>query len=300
MTAKWMVALCWRSFVGLVFCLCVLPSHALQAREHQHPLHLLETAPSQMDPESSQVAPMQFLLDNSRLHYAGPGMRWRLSKDMRNSSDHYIEWGSLLEGADQGDGWVKVGQFYLPTEIEGVKVLVATAKSLKVWYEPTEMRAADGSWVPCNIRGWGSKENTYDITLRPPGLSAYNASNVAAEKLRKVVRVREFLPATLPQRAHAAEDSISLRLQDPEGSQTVVKVSCRSTLRAMMRTACEHLQISRQACLSSVRFMRERVQEVTEHSRTEQVYPTDYACSIGLQDGDTIAMRPVESQLAQV
>ena len=39
------------------------------------------------------------------------------------NAEQLAEWGSCVSGVDEGDGWFKVGELYLPTELNGVSVL---------------------------------------------------------------------------------------------------------------------------------------------------------------------------------
>jgi hypothetical protein len=66
-----------------------------------------------------------YLVDSSSFHGVTRGLAYRRSKQV---GDRCLEiegpmWGTTVTGADEGDGWLKVGDFYLPTELEGIPVV---------------------------------------------------------------------------------------------------------------------------------------------------------------------------------
>jgi len=65
-----------------------------------------------------------FLVDNSLLKQRGDGIRYRLSKDPEDKDGPpAAQWGEYVQGGDEGDGWVRVGNRYLPAEVKGKRVL---------------------------------------------------------------------------------------------------------------------------------------------------------------------------------
>eukprot|EP00930_Biecheleria_cincta_P082353 TRINITY_DN72105_c0_g1_i1.p1 TRINITY_DN72105_c0_g1~~TRINITY_DN72105_c0_g1_i1.p1 ORF type:complete len:381 (+),score=61.97 TRINITY_DN72105_c0_g1_i1:165-1307(+) len=72
-----------------------------------------------------------FVLDNSSLKADTIGLAYRRSKN-HSDRDHTIpglEWGSGVTGLDEGDGWVQVGHYFLPKELDNVAVLVPRTKA---------------------------------------------------------------------------------------------------------------------------------------------------------------------------
>lgn len=70
--------------------------------------------------------PGQYLIDNSMLQAEGhSGVQYRLSKNMQDKIQGAKPalWGEVVLGLDEGDGWLKVGQHYLPMAVKGVPVL---------------------------------------------------------------------------------------------------------------------------------------------------------------------------------
>eukprot|EP00929_Paragymnodinium_shiwhaense_P016614 TRINITY_DN125111_c0_g1_i1.p1 TRINITY_DN125111_c0_g1~~TRINITY_DN125111_c0_g1_i1.p1 ORF type:complete len:355 (+),score=52.08 TRINITY_DN125111_c0_g1_i1:130-1194(+) len=65
-----------------------------------------------------------FVVDNTQLGAKEDGLCYRLTKKLEDIDTTLIApWGSIVEGYDEGDGWLRVGSSYLPTEIEGKPVL---------------------------------------------------------------------------------------------------------------------------------------------------------------------------------
>merc|ERR1719150_2206132 len=67
----------------------------------------------------------EYLLDNSQLQSSAAYIAYRYSKNMEDKDESRIAaYGSVVHGVDQGDGWLQVGDRYLPMVIRGVKVLI--------------------------------------------------------------------------------------------------------------------------------------------------------------------------------
>eukprot|EP00439_Symbiodinium_sp_Y106_P068204 s46_g11.t1 len=70
-------------------------------------------------------APKRFLVDNRLLHAGTEGVNYRFSKDLEDIDLSCTAfWGSVVEGVDEGDGWLCVsGELYLPMQLAGVPIL---------------------------------------------------------------------------------------------------------------------------------------------------------------------------------
>lgn len=87
-----------------------------------------------------------FLLDNSSLKAGTIGLAYRRSKN-RWDRDHTIpglEWGATVTGLDERDGWVQVGNHFLPKELDNMAVL---APRTKVMAQDVPAWTADGCAV---------------------------------------------------------------------------------------------------------------------------------------------------------
>lgn len=81
------------------------------------------TAPRSNDPSSPKATP--YMVDNSILQIEKrPGVAYRYSKREGDKvRSEPAKWGEIVEGVDEGDGWLKVGQFYLPMTYQGSPVI---------------------------------------------------------------------------------------------------------------------------------------------------------------------------------
>eukprot|EP00440_Ansanella_granifera_P000499 gb/GFBE01000542.1/.p1 GENE.gb/GFBE01000542.1/~~gb/GFBE01000542.1/.p1 ORF type:complete len:825 (+),score=151.56 gb/GFBE01000542.1/:1-2475(+) len=72
-----------------------------------------------------------YVVDNSQLQADAPGVAYRLSQAMddRDEKRPVAMWGSIVSGEDTGDGWLKVGERFLPFEVQGAPVLLLRAPS---------------------------------------------------------------------------------------------------------------------------------------------------------------------------
>jgi len=79
----------------------------------------------------------RYLADNAQLQAETDGIVYRRSKQLddrdTNATTAHPHWGDLVAGADEGDGWLRVADRYLPMEVDGIKVL---APILAVGNEP--------------------------------------------------------------------------------------------------------------------------------------------------------------------
>lgn len=67
-----------------------------------------------------------YIADNSILNAATGGITYRLSKSLSDvKKGAGLLWYSSVEGVDEGDGWIKVGEHYLPTTLNGFRVVLS-------------------------------------------------------------------------------------------------------------------------------------------------------------------------------
>lgn len=83
--------------------------------------------------EKESVGASRYMVDNSVLQIKShPGVAFRYSKletDKVKSGPGPAKWGEIVEGIDEGDGWLKVGNFYLPMVYQGVPIVTPVADS---------------------------------------------------------------------------------------------------------------------------------------------------------------------------
>jgi len=75
----------------------------------------------------------RYMIDNSILQIPSrPGVAYRYTKsetDKVKNEAGPAKWGDIVDGIDEGDGWLKVGQYYLPMTYRGIPVITAVQDS---------------------------------------------------------------------------------------------------------------------------------------------------------------------------
>jgi len=292
-----------RAVAGLCGCIQLLAVHC---QDLDSSIALLQGAMHIHDLVEAGPTAKQFLVDNSHLKHKGPGILWRSSKELSSilGKNQYAAWGSVVQGHESGDGWIKVGALYLPTRINNVLVITHRGNDpdrtrLRISYRPTAVKVQDGTWIDCTIIGQGRKPDTFDIHVTPPDFTSYNVTNVPASMLKKVQRVREFvtlppprveLKHTVPSnmsvmyRAPMAADVkgfIELDVRTPQGDSVWLKILKKSPLRTLMKMACERVDLTWESCQRKMRFLHKGVKLVE----------SDHAYEMGMVNGATIEMQ---------
>lgn len=82
-----------------------------------------------------------FVVENATLKAQGrPGVSFRRSKMSTDIADTKpAAWGDVVQGVEEGDGWIRVGQYYLPTSYHGLPLVTALPTS--------KLRARTGGWA---------------------------------------------------------------------------------------------------------------------------------------------------------
>mmetsp|Transcript_44699 Transcript_44699/g.127564 ORF Transcript_44699/g.127564 Transcript_44699/m.127564 type:complete len:696 (+) Transcript_44699:121-2208(+) len=87
------------------------------------------------------AVPTVYLVDNGKLRAETQGLRYRFSKHLDNRDrSTVLYWGSVVSGIDEGDGWVQIGDRFVPTHVNGVEVLTEVMQM----YEGLWARSRDG------------------------------------------------------------------------------------------------------------------------------------------------------------
>jgi len=74
-----------------------------------------------------------YIVDNADLRAATSGIGYRFQKALWDRDLHTIaRWGSTIEAVDHGDGWVQVGECFLPTTVRNVSVLKLQAQKTQL------------------------------------------------------------------------------------------------------------------------------------------------------------------------
>jgi len=95
----------------------------------------LDFKPPQEDAEQDDNDALDagwFLVDNSQLQANSHGVGYRASKMLEDIvPSKSAVWGERIPGHDEGDGWIKVGDYFLPTEINGHRVLLPQSQGVE-------------------------------------------------------------------------------------------------------------------------------------------------------------------------
>jgi len=120
---------------------------------------------------SRNFAPTHYFVDNTMLRDYTCGLGYRFSKNLvdKVGETSLAPWGCIISGIDEGDGWVKVADRYLPKEVRDTPVLTKHgAQDYFVWIvdnsELMELNS-DGLAYQCSKKGsdtvavapWGSR-----------------------------------------------------------------------------------------------------------------------------------------------
>jgi len=111
-------------------------------------------------------SPSDYLVDNSHLQVATKGVPFRFSKDTKQRDLRTIAfWGSMISGVDEGDGWLRVGDCYLPMEVNGKPVIFRKALRDSLWNDAlhsaamklldfpfSQIRAVEAAGIPGGTR----------------------------------------------------------------------------------------------------------------------------------------------------
>jgi len=90
------------------------------------------------------LAKSTFLVDNSELAAPTLGLSYRRSKSVNDSDGAILgpTWGTAVEGIAHTDGWIQVGSHFLPTVLDGKRVLSTKLRTLTIDLEVTEVAEA--------------------------------------------------------------------------------------------------------------------------------------------------------------
>lgn len=65
----------------------------------------------------------RFLVDNTMLKARTAGISFRTCKDLSAKDTECAEWGSVIEGFDEGNGWLRIGSRFMPMIVQDLPVL---------------------------------------------------------------------------------------------------------------------------------------------------------------------------------
>merc|ERR1719343_236093 len=65
----------------------------------------------------------EYILDNSHICTEETGLFFCMRKSLTDRMPEQVQWGELVQGQDQGDGWLYMKPRFLPMRLQGVTVL---------------------------------------------------------------------------------------------------------------------------------------------------------------------------------
>merc|ERR1719433_2140353 len=176
-----------------------------------------------------------------------------------------------------------------PVPVEETKSSEPPAPRTRKAWTPTYMKAPDGTWIPVKIAGIGSKFNTYNVIVTPPGFSQYEVPDVARSLLRKVEEFEEVIPERAPPKIVVAakkrtgkDHYVKMSVKDAEGNEILqAKMLNRSPMRALMHMTCDKLKLGKWSCEMDTAFLTKM---------GSQVNATDTPDTLALAEGAEITI----------
>mmetsp|Transcript_44206 Transcript_44206/g.140821 ORF Transcript_44206/g.140821 Transcript_44206/m.140821 type:complete len:180 (+) Transcript_44206:165-704(+) len=91
--------------------------------ELQHAVTFTSLEPRTCKPNATKASTAYFV-DNSLLQAQTNGVGYRFTKSLKDRDLSAVaHWGTTVKGTDDGDGWVQVGDCFLPTTLQGTPVV---------------------------------------------------------------------------------------------------------------------------------------------------------------------------------
>merc|ERR1719215_1132771 len=148
--------------------------------------------------ESRSSLPPEWITDNSKLGAETNGIRYRKSKSLQDvHPEKVVEWNSKVRGVDEGDGWLRVDDLYLPLTSSGVPVLRQVADEGAPAVPPEEVEKKE---LAANMEK-------------------------AQKRFNATAQYREFCEGVCKEFSLADETCLSLRLLEPKKLQDLTSTS---------------------------------------------------------------------------
>jgi len=280
----------------------------------EFPGYDLPNVPTQMLRRPISPGMSDYYVDNSWLNHKGVGVKYRHSKNMHNKSAEYAPWASLVVGRDEGDGWLRVADGFLPMEVNGAPVLIkrerlgkptpmpldfarAVEKQHQVLMpkDPTpaplsydigewvQFRSKKGEWYPAQVSGNTNLANTYHVTVRlDDGYTVYPVTYVHASRLKKTSPEKK--PVDPDANPLCQKDGcILVRVRTNSSSELFISVSKKVKTENLQRMACNRLKIGLDECQRRTKL----------HKNGAELDGKAHIHEAGLEDHDIVDMNVV-------
>jgi len=93
---------------------------------------------------SLQDGSAHYLISNKELKANTRGLAYRSAKDNSKVRNAVASWGSTVPGLDTGDGWLKVGDWFLPMVVDGNATVVQTSSKDVPQFTGLQIMTASG------------------------------------------------------------------------------------------------------------------------------------------------------------
>jgi len=183
---------------------------------------------------SPPVATSRFLIDNTVLQIKShPGVAFRYSKtdgDKVKSGPGPAKWGETVEGVDEGDGWLKVGSFYLPMLHQNVPIITPVAEARPPSPQrPPASPARNAPASPCNVQ----KPNLGTADVAPtPSTQTEGIAAAAAEPCSPVAEDAEI-------QICSPESHIEIAEAMPDGHEPEISKLAEALIAKVISNAAE-------------------------------------------------------------
>merc|ERR1740121_2796782 len=120
---------------------------------------------------------------------SGVAYRFTKSETDKVRRENPVPWGSIVKGFDEGDGWLRVGRYFLPMTYQGMPLLVpvgeapsavASSSPSNILHAARAPRAKPTS-LRTRANSRGSQSGSLPVDRRPPTAATARARGTSAE-----------------------------------------------------------------------------------------------------------------------
>jgi len=183
----------------------------------------------------------RYLVDNSKLQANTRGLSYRLSKNNKDRDPRTVAmWDSQVRGIDQGDGWLKVGDCFLPLMLKDVPVLaplVPGAVAELSWRAPAARLPVEGS-EQVQVNGSAGEEQLKAALAEATDVKKAVAASLKASEARAGELAAELGRA----REQARGNQTRLAAQEAKNNELSLQLSKLSDEKAAAVSAANELR----------------------------------------------------------
>merc|ERR1740121_845446 len=119
------------------------------------------------------------------------GLAYRFTKSETDKvrRENPVPWGSIVKGFDEGDGWLRVGRYFLPMTYQGMPLLVPVGEAPSVVASSSPSNILHAARAPrakptslrTRANSRGSQSGSLPVDRRPPKAATARARGTSAE-----------------------------------------------------------------------------------------------------------------------